>query len=267
MKRDWGNSISTVLLAFLPAGMACGEVVGLIDEGGDVDVTEELGSLSLEDMQNLITATDDLEIAGVLNAEGAFPGGDFSRDEGALAGKISGAQRYGREDGQDTKASGSRYGFVNGEETWIPAEGLSFLGLITTVRNSTSILTVTVTYSDESTETIVAEVPGVTTWIGFHKPGETITAIDLSDPPGGAFANYDDLALAFVESAAPGRELLEIDRTPAGELSLTFTGVLQESDDLENWGDLDPAPASPLVIAPDQTARFYRARPASSNGD
>lgn len=247
--------------------MARGEVVGVVDDGGDVDVTAELGSLSLEDMRTLLTATNDLEIAGVLNAEGTFTAGDFSGEEGALAGKISGASRYGREDGQSFKASGSRFGFVNGQETWTPDEGLSFLGLITTVFNASSVLTITVTYRDESTETIVADVPGVTTWIGFHKPGQTITSVDLSDPPGGAFANYDDLSLAFVDSLAPGREEIALDRTAEGDLSLTFTGVLQQSDDLASWTDVEPAPASPLVISPTEGASFYRTRPDDPSGD
>lgn len=251
-----------LLLLMLPLASVRAEVVATIDEGGDTDVASELGSLSLADMQDLINATDDLELAGVLDAEGTFGAGDFSQDEGALAQKLVGTGRYGRADGVAQKASGTRWGFVNGEETWTPGPGLSYFGLITTPAGNANLLTVTVTYSDATTETVTASDPGVTTWIGFHKPGETITAMVVSDPAGGAFGNWDDISLAFVESAGPERPEMTIRETAAQSFELTFTGVLQESQDLETWTDVDPAPTSPVEISAAGPKRFYRARAA-----
>lgn len=248
------------LLVLVATESAEAEVVGTLDEGGDVEITNQLGNFSSEEMQDLITATNDLEIAGVLDAEGAFAAGDFSQDDGALAQKLTGTARYGRSDGVASKASGERWGFVNGEEFWTPDPGLSHFGLITTPAANTALLTVTVTYSDATTDSVATPEAGITSWIGFHKPGETITAIVVSDAPGGAFGNWDDVALAFVESTAPERPEMTLNLSGDGEVQLTFTGVLQESPDLENWTDLEPAPTSPLVIPVDETRSFYRSR-------
>jgi hypothetical protein len=244
----------------LLTAVSVADVVTTIDVGGDVDVTNELGSFSLASMQDLIVSTNDLEIAGVLDAEGTFGAGNFSNESGALAGKISGASRFGREDGVASKASGSRWGFVNGSETWTPEPGLYHLGLITTPLNSGNVLTVTVTYSDTTTETAAATEPGVTTWIGFYKRGETITSISISDPAGGAFGNYDDLSLAFVEATAEEDPVVDISRTQEGELLLSFTGVLQRSEDLETWVNVDDAPESPYVLPVNGTSVYYRSR-------
>ena len=83
-------------------------VVTTIDVGGDVGVTNELGSFSLASMQDLIVSINDLEIGGVLDAGGIFGAGNFSNESVALAEKISGASRFEREDGVASKASGSR---------------------------------------------------------------------------------------------------------------------------------------------------------------
>lgn len=175
-----------------------GAVVGLIDLGGDVDIAVELGSLSSTAMQSLITTTGDLDLAGVLDAEGSFGGGDFSNDAGVLSDKMTGATRYGRGDGVSFKASGVRWGFVNGAETWTPEAGLTHFGLITTAAASSNQVSVSVTYSDLSTDTATASPGAGATWIGFHDPGLTITSIEVADPVGGAFGNYDDVSLVFV---------------------------------------------------------------------
>ena len=56
------------LLFWLGAQALPADVVGVIDAGGTVDISAELGNFSSTAMQALITATDDLEIAGVLDA-------------------------------------------------------------------------------------------------------------------------------------------------------------------------------------------------------
>jgi hypothetical protein len=150
-------------------------------------------------MQSLITSVGDLDLAGVLDAEGSFTPGNFSNDSGALATKITGALRYGRDDGTAAKASGSRWGFVNGgPETWTPDAGLTHFGLITTPSSAGNLLTVGVTYSDGSTDSETATVLGSASWIGFHNPGQTITSIQVSEVAQGPFGNYDDVSLVFI---------------------------------------------------------------------
>lgn len=232
----------------------------MIDVGGDVDVANELGSFSLAAMQELITKTDNLEVAGVLNAEGTFSAGNFSKDPGVLAGKISGTTRYGRNDGVATKASGSRWGFVNGSEIWTPDAGLYHFGLITTPLNSGNLLTVGVTYSDTTSEEVTVSTSGETTWVGFYKQGQTITSIVVSDPVSGAFGNYDDLSLAFVEAVPSEESKVGIAKGEGGEVVLNFTGILQISDDLETWVDVDPTPVSPYVVPTSGGAVYYRSR-------
>jgi len=176
-----------------------GAVVGLLDVGGNVDISNELGTFSSTAMQSLITSTGNLDFAGVLDAEGSFGSGNFSNDSGVLATKITGASRYGRDDGTAAKASGSRWGFVNGgPETWTPDAGLTHFGLITTPSAAGNLLTVGVTYSDASTDSVTASALNSASWIGFHNPGETITSIQVSEVAGGPFANYDDVSLVFI---------------------------------------------------------------------
>lgn len=192
------QSAFPVFLSFSTAPLLSGAVVGLLDVGGDVDIAVELGTLSSAAMQSVITTTGDLTIAGVLDGEGTFGAGNFSNDSGALAAKITGATRYGRADGVDLKASGTRWGFVNGSEVWTPDAGLTHFGLITSATAPNNQVTVTATFSDSSTATATATPGAGATWIGFHDPTLTITSIEVSDPSGGAFGNYDDVALVFV---------------------------------------------------------------------
>ena len=183
-------------------------VVATIDVGGPKNITNELGSFSSSAMQTLITTTADLTLAGVLDSEGTFAAGDFSQDSGALSDKITGTVRYGRADNQASAASGSRYGFVSVGETWTPDAGLTHFGLITTpFANNDGRLTVTVTYSD-ATIAGATGVNGQTNWMGFHKAGQTITSIALSEGTGGLFGNYDDVSLVFVPEPSSAALLL-----------------------------------------------------------
>ena len=212
--RSSAFSVALLAVSFLASNSARAAVVATIDVGGNVtaSIPNELGTLSKLDMQTLITTTSDLTMAGVLDAEGSFDSGDFSNDTGALSDKITGASRYGRSGGGAQKASGFRWGFINGAdgtETWTPDvlyigpysnAGLTHFGLITTgLSNNDGRLFVTVTYSDATTESL-AGVNGQTNWMGFHKDGEIITSIALSEN-GAAnrdlFANYDDVSLVF----------------------------------------------------------------------
>ena len=210
--RSSAFSVALLAVSFIASNSARAAVVAMIDVGGNVDITDELGTLSKLDMQTLITTTNDLTMAGVLDSEGTWPAlgaGTFENEIGVLSGKITGAERYGRTGGAGQYASGSRWGYVlsAGNETWTPDVyhtgfynnyGLTHFGLITTpVANSDGRLFVTVTYSDATTESLEG-VNGQTNWLGFHKDGEIITSINVTSPSaGGVFANYDDVSLVF----------------------------------------------------------------------
>mgnify|MGYP003862755977 FL=1 len=206
--RSSAFSVALLAFSFIASNSARAAVVAMIDGGGVVDIDNDLGSLSSSDMQTLITTTNDLTMAGVLDAEGTFGAGDFSNDTGALSDKITGTTRYGRTGTPDQYASGSRWGFIPSaeNETWTPDvlyigpnsnAGLTHFGLITTTATNNDRLIVTVTYSDASTEAL-AGVAGETNWMGFHKDGEIITSINVTSPSaGGVFANYDDVSLVF----------------------------------------------------------------------
>ena len=201
MKNTKISATAAATLIFIFGGNhSSGAVVSVIDAGGDVDITTELGSFSSSDMEALILATNNPAIAGVLDSEGSFNPGDFSNDDGPLSDKITGASRYGRGDGVASKASGARWGFISGAaaEIWTPSAGLTHLGLITTPAVASNELTVTVTFDDLTTSAITATAAQNTSWIGFHEAGKTITQVSLAEVEGGSFANYDDVSLVFI---------------------------------------------------------------------
>ena len=197
--RSSAFSVALLAFSFLASNSARAAVVAMIDVGGVVDIDTDLGSLTKDDMQTLITTTNDLTMAGVLDSEGTWPApgaGTFENEIGALSDKITGTTRYGRVGGTAKFASGVRWGYVE-SETWTPDAGLTHFGLITTTATNNDRLIVTVTYSDASTEALLG-VAGETNWMGFHKDGERITSIQLTESAtGGVFANYDDVSLVF----------------------------------------------------------------------
>jgi hypothetical protein len=212
--RSSAFSVALLAVSFLASNSARAAVVAMIDPkmpsagSGAKDITHEDGTFSSTAMQTLITTTNDLTLAGVLDSEGTFDGGDFSNDTGALSDKITGATRYGRQGSIDVSASGSRWGYVESTETWTPDvlyigpysnAGLTHFGLITSSITNRDRLTVTVTYSDATTESL-AGVKDQTNWLGFHKDGEIITSIQLDDnnqATSFTWANYDDVSLVF----------------------------------------------------------------------
>jgi hypothetical protein len=66
---------------------------------------------------------------------------------------------------------------------------------------------------------------------------------------------------AITETVAePGAVSVQLS---GGMVEIQFTGILQDSENLDGWEDLDPQPASPLQYTPDTgDKRFFRARPA-----
>lgn len=211
MKKIKG--IVATLACGLLAGVSHASVVSTIDPAGGKDVDVELRSASMATIQTLITARNDLTAAGVLDGENTSSNGGFNVDPdyAGLDITISGGTRYGRaQDGTNQQAtSGTHIGYISGTETWtFGGTGISHLGLTHyNLDNFGSDFAVTATYSDNSEETVsiteATAAQATTYFIGFTKPGETITKITIVEPSShGAFAAYDDVA--FVTVPEPG---------------------------------------------------------------
>ena len=209
------------------AGHAQAAVVSTIDPAGAGEVT--LGTtttgnfISKTDMQALITAKNDLTLAGVLDSEGTNNSGvaDFSTDPdySTLKVGITGANnRYGRTGTVSTQGntSGSRFGFIDGTTTWTitaPTAGLvTHFGL--TLRDYTSTggnTTLTATFSGGGTETFTTSTLGYY-FVGFAAPtGQGIISLALSEnyetaDGGSSFGSYDDVS--FVAIPEPSAALL-----------------------------------------------------------
>lgn len=56
-------------------------------------------------------------------------------------------------------------------------------------------------------------------------------------------------------------ELLEIAMTPDQKFRLHFGDILQESDDLIKWEDVNPQPNSPYLFTTSLSRKFYRLKP------
>ncbi len=75
------------------------------------------------------------------------------------------------------------------------------------------------------------------------------------------YAEY--LAFAGVTLPVPPPPSVSILNTGSGAV-LNFSGVLQESSDLQRWQDVNPQPASPWLLTTNTDLIFFRARSASN---
>ena len=57
-----------------------------------------------------------------------------------------------------------------------------------------------------------------------------------------------------------GEPAISIRRTAGNLLEIEFNGVLQHSENLTGWEDVDPQPLSPWTISPTTPRRFFRSR-------
>jgi hypothetical protein len=91
-----------------------------------------------------------------------------------------------------------------------------------------------------------------------HPSLGTWNAHDFHDNPGGWPRGIIEWSGA-VEIVEPS---ISINRQPTGSVEVSFAGVLQESDDLVTWTDVDPQPASPAPIPTVSDRKFFRTRSA-----
>jgi autotransporter-associated beta strand protein len=202
--------------------------------------------ISLTDLQTIITTRADLHTAGVLSGENADDTQTTLAAELANGGatfSLSGFARWSRNDTPPGPlASGSRFGFVNGTETWnfgtaVPQVGAAYVGVI--LKNGGAAggaITLTAHFSDGTTDVFNATAPfTVAQFVGFKAPdGTTITSIGVVEPAGGAFLQFDDLAVVL-NPPAPG------DVTWAG------TGADAKWSTAANWNPAAvPAENSPI---------------------
>lgn len=200
------KAYTLALCSIALATTANAAVVSTIDPAGGATVTQSASGtnlISLSAFQTLITTTNDLTLAGVLDAEGiaSDANGDFSLDPdyGTLQLGITGTTRYGRDVSNET--SGTRGLFVGGTDTLTltaPTGGLfTHFGIVGT-RISTNVTQIIATYSGSGTTTYTFDTAGQT-FVGFAAPtGQSITQIELIRGGDGAFTSYDDIA--FVTS-------------------------------------------------------------------
>lgn len=180
-----------------------------------VSTATEGNFVSLADLQAIITTRADLHTAGVLSGEKADDTAiTAGEDLAGAAFSISGfsAGRYSRTDvPPGPLSSGSHFGFVSGTETWsfgsaVPQVGAAYVGVI--LKNGGAAggaITLTAHFSDGTTDVFSATAPiSVAQFVGFKAPPDTtITSIAIVEPAGGAFLQYDDLAVVL-NPPAPG---------------------------------------------------------------
>jgi len=168
--------------------------------------------ISLADFQALLTLRNDPANAGVFDSENVASAGALASVEPDYATAnftISGAARYGRNDASvgDSATSGSRFGFVNGSETWTfgskTANGVSHVGALFynwSTGGSANLVSVTATFDDNSTATYNATAATQQySFVGFAAPpGRTIATIQILETAGGDWVMYDDVAVVLV---------------------------------------------------------------------
>lgn len=167
--------------------------------------------ISAADLQLLITSAGNTATAGVFDGETATNGalnvveaGNYS----AAGITLTGASRYGRTDlPAGSPSSGTKGGFVSGSETWTMASKTAgtviseFGVIIYNTSASAHLITATATLTDNSTmvytspTTDAAPAAGTFEFVGFRAPaGLGIKSIAFTEPAGGAFLAYDDMA-------------------------------------------------------------------------
>jgi hypothetical protein len=206
------------LLATICSSIAPAAIVSTIDPvGGDKDVTVDMVTsgtrISKADMQSLITSINDLTQAAVFNAD-SFNNGtgapdnssarDFSSEGTAydnLVFNMSGITRYARSDAVGTSSVNGIY--VSGTQTitLTPDSGyrISHFGM-THIATASALDTITVTVNFSGGGNDVFNAAGSAGapayWLGFVAPaGQSITSVVIVDSAGGAFANFDDVAV------------------------------------------------------------------------
>lgn len=170
-------------------------------------------TISLADLQAIITARGDLTTAAVMTRETEADTAMSLQEE--LNGAkffLSGPVRWSRGDGGESRflptASGSRFGFINISETWsitsllAPGEGATHFGFISSGLAASSHLTsVVANFSDGSSEEIFAQgiEPGTESeFVGIAAPeGTTIVSVVINEGSGGEWMPYDDVVIVI----------------------------------------------------------------------
>jgi hypothetical protein len=47
------------------------------------------------------------------------------------------------------------------------------------------------------------------------------------------------------------------------QITISYTGIIQQSSDLSQWGDITPQPSSPWTFTPTGSPSFFKARPVT----
>ena len=206
--------------------------------------------ISLADLQALITARGDRTTAGVFDSENVAGAGNLTAaepDYAAAKFTLTGMARYGRNDAAAASAttSGSRFGFVNGTETWTlgsrTSNGVTHFGATFSNWGSGALLTTVVaTFSDDSTSTFTSTATsGQWVFVGFQAPGAlTIKSVTVTENSAGNWLGFDDVAVVLASTAAPPVEITNFTVDPVtGFHTLTWPSVLGRTYRLEHTLD------------------------------
>ncbi|MES2709078.1 MAG: hypothetical protein V4726_20950 [Verrucomicrobiota bacterium] len=172
------------------------------------------GFISASDMQTLVTSAGNTALAGVFDNESpsVATGGNITTVEprySAAGLTIGGMTRYGRNDFEATAnttpvTSGTRPAFISVTETWAlaakdPGFAVTEFGAIFNHVGATRLITAIATFTDNTTLTHTSPASttgtGIYEWVGFQAPaGLGIKSITVTEPSGGGFLPFDDIA-------------------------------------------------------------------------
>jgi endonuclease I len=98
-----------------------------------------------------------------------------------------------------------------------------------------------------------------TTLAGTFSAVYEFRVFDDQTIPGATEGTALQLTLTAVVSAGG---TISISKTTDNSIQIDFTGILQSSETLDNWTDLDPQPTSPYIwtLSPSEPAIFFRSR-------
>ncbi len=206
--------------------------------------------INLADLQAVITARGDRTTAGVFDSENVTAAGNLTSAEPDYATAkftLTGMARYGRNDAAaaSTTTSGSRFGFVNGTETWTlgsrTSAGVTHFGATFCNWGSGALLTsVVATFSDDSTSTFTSTATsGQWVFVGFQAPASlTIKSVTVNESTAGNWVGFDDVAVVLASTSAPPLELTQFTIDPVtGFHTLTWPSVLGRTYRLEHTLD------------------------------
>lgn len=207
-------------LCALPAQATLSPTLNVLGRTIHVETATSGNTISLADLQAVITTRGDLTTAAVLTGE-ATDGTSSTIIATELANggtpalfTFAGPNRYSRNDAAVALAatSGGRFGLIADTNTWTVGSslpgGVTHFGTVFYNYLSTgaaNLVRVTATFSDATTEVYTATATALQySFVGFAAPpGKTITTIKVDETTGGGWLGFDDVAIVISIPTGP----------------------------------------------------------------